>query len=175
MIILWTTLAVVSAEFVCDAIDAELERCGIDPWGLRVRRLTDNPRPDQIANYDKLDGNARAGLQWSTNFNPSSAHIEVPDRRIPRATDGANWNQRHGPCERRLLAQSGHSSNTRSRCFDVSREGNGAGDYRRAKGCGSRLAQARNGGTATAFSDHAGPIGLLTTILLWVKAYAAYL
>jgi hypothetical protein len=30
-------------------------------------------------------------------------------------------------------------------------------------------------GTATAFSDKAGPIGLLATILLWVKAYAAYL
>jgi multidrug resistance efflux pump len=30
-------------------------------------------------------------------------------------------------------------------------------------------------GTATAFSDNAGPIGLLATILLWVKAYAAYL
>ena len=30
-------------------------------------------------------------------------------------------------------------------------------------------------GTATAFSDHAGAIGLLATILLWVKAYAAYL
>ena len=30
-------------------------------------------------------------------------------------------------------------------------------------------------GTATAFSDKAGPIGLLAAILLWVKAYAAYL
>jgi hypothetical protein len=30
-------------------------------------------------------------------------------------------------------------------------------------------------GTATAFSDNAGPIGALATILLWVKAYAAYL
>jgi multidrug resistance efflux pump len=30
-------------------------------------------------------------------------------------------------------------------------------------------------GTATVFSDRAGPIGLLATILLWVKAYAAYL
>jgi multidrug resistance efflux pump len=30
-------------------------------------------------------------------------------------------------------------------------------------------------GTATVFSDKAGPIGLLATILLWVKAYAAYL
>jgi multidrug resistance efflux pump len=30
-------------------------------------------------------------------------------------------------------------------------------------------------GTATVFSDKAGAIGLLATILLWVKAYAAYL
>jgi multidrug resistance efflux pump len=30
-------------------------------------------------------------------------------------------------------------------------------------------------GTATVISDNAGPIGLLATILLWVKAYAAYL
>jgi hypothetical protein len=30
-------------------------------------------------------------------------------------------------------------------------------------------------GTATAFSDKAGPIGPLATILLWVKAYVAYL
>ena len=30
-------------------------------------------------------------------------------------------------------------------------------------------------GTATVISDSAGPIGLLATILLWVKAYAAYL
>jgi len=30
-------------------------------------------------------------------------------------------------------------------------------------------------GTATVISEHAGPIGLLATILLWVKAYAAYL
>jgi multidrug resistance efflux pump len=30
-------------------------------------------------------------------------------------------------------------------------------------------------GTATVISDKAGPIGLLATILLWVKAYAAYL
>jgi len=30
-IILWTTLAVTPAEFVCDAIEAELERRGIDP------------------------------------------------------------------------------------------------------------------------------------------------
>ena len=30
-------------------------------------------------------------------------------------------------------------------------------------------------GTATVISEHAGPIGLLATILLWVKAYTAYL
>jgi hypothetical protein len=30
-------------------------------------------------------------------------------------------------------------------------------------------------GTATVISDGAGPIGFLATILLWVKAYAAYL
>jgi multidrug resistance efflux pump len=30
-------------------------------------------------------------------------------------------------------------------------------------------------GTATAFSDKAGPIGALATIVLWAKAYAAYL
>jgi multidrug resistance efflux pump len=30
-------------------------------------------------------------------------------------------------------------------------------------------------GTATVISDKAGPIGILATILLWVKAYAAYL
>jgi multidrug resistance efflux pump len=30
-------------------------------------------------------------------------------------------------------------------------------------------------GTATAFSDHAGVIGVLATILLWLKAYVAYL
>jgi multidrug resistance efflux pump len=30
-------------------------------------------------------------------------------------------------------------------------------------------------GTATAFSEKAGPIGVLATIILWVKAYAAYL
>jgi len=30
-------------------------------------------------------------------------------------------------------------------------------------------------GTATVISDKAGPIGFLATILLWVKAYAAYL
>ena len=30
-------------------------------------------------------------------------------------------------------------------------------------------------GTATIISDKAGPIGSLATILLWVKAYAAYL
>jgi multidrug resistance efflux pump len=30
-------------------------------------------------------------------------------------------------------------------------------------------------GAATVFSDHAGPIGGLATILLWVKAYAMYL
>jgi multidrug resistance efflux pump len=30
-------------------------------------------------------------------------------------------------------------------------------------------------GTATAFSENAGPIGALANILLWVKAYAAYL
>jgi hypothetical protein len=30
-------------------------------------------------------------------------------------------------------------------------------------------------GTATVISDKASPIGLLATILLWVKAYAAYL
>jgi multidrug resistance efflux pump len=30
-------------------------------------------------------------------------------------------------------------------------------------------------GTATVISDNAGPIGFLATILLWVKAYAAYL
>jgi hypothetical protein len=30
-------------------------------------------------------------------------------------------------------------------------------------------------GTATVIFDKAGPIGLLATILLWVKAYAAYL
>jgi hypothetical protein len=30
-------------------------------------------------------------------------------------------------------------------------------------------------GTATVISDNAGPIGLLATMLLWVKAYAAYL
>jgi hypothetical protein len=30
-------------------------------------------------------------------------------------------------------------------------------------------------GTATVFADNAGPIGILANILLWVKAYAAYL
>jgi hypothetical protein len=30
-------------------------------------------------------------------------------------------------------------------------------------------------GTATVISEHAGPIGLLANILLWVKAYALYL
>jgi hypothetical protein len=30
-------------------------------------------------------------------------------------------------------------------------------------------------GTATVISDRAGPIGLLAMVLLWVKAYAAYL
>jgi hypothetical protein len=61
-----------------------------------MRCLTDNAvllrlsRSDRITNDDKLDGKAHAGLQWSTDFNPSSAHIEVPDRRIPRATDGAS-------------------------------------------------------------------------------------
>jgi multidrug resistance efflux pump len=30
-------------------------------------------------------------------------------------------------------------------------------------------------GTATVFSERAGPIGILANILLWVKAYAAYL
>jgi len=30
-------------------------------------------------------------------------------------------------------------------------------------------------GTATVISDDAGPIGFLATIVLWVKAYAAYL
>ena len=30
-------------------------------------------------------------------------------------------------------------------------------------------------GTATVISDKAGPIGFLATILLWLKAYAAYL
>jgi hypothetical protein len=30
-------------------------------------------------------------------------------------------------------------------------------------------------GTATVISDDAGPIGFFATILLWVKAYAAYL
>jgi multidrug resistance efflux pump len=30
-------------------------------------------------------------------------------------------------------------------------------------------------GTATVFSDHAGPIGILASILLWVKAYLMYL
>jgi len=30
-------------------------------------------------------------------------------------------------------------------------------------------------GVATVFSDHAGPIGTLASILLWVKAYAMYL
>jgi multidrug resistance efflux pump len=30
-------------------------------------------------------------------------------------------------------------------------------------------------GTATVISDHAGPIGILASILLWVKAYALYL
>ena len=30
-------------------------------------------------------------------------------------------------------------------------------------------------GTATVISDKAGPIGFLATILLWVKAYVAYL
>jgi hypothetical protein len=29
-------------------------------------------------------------------------------------------------------------------------------------------------GTVTVISDKAGPIGLLATIFLWVKAYAAY-
>jgi hypothetical protein len=30
-------------------------------------------------------------------------------------------------------------------------------------------------GTATVIPDDAGPIGFLATILLWAKAYAAYL
>ncbi len=30
-------------------------------------------------------------------------------------------------------------------------------------------------GAATVFSDHAGPIGALASILLWVKGYAMYL
>jgi len=30
-------------------------------------------------------------------------------------------------------------------------------------------------GVATVFSDHAGPIGGLASILLWIKAYAMYL
>jgi len=56
--------------------------------GCEVRCLTDNTvllrlsRSDQIANYDKLGGSAHAGLQWSTDFNPSTAHLEIHDRRL---------------------------------------------------------------------------------------------
>jgi hypothetical protein len=45
-----------------------------------MRCLTDNAvllrlsRSDRITNDDKLDGKAHAGLQWSTDFNPSSAY-----------------------------------------------------------------------------------------------------
>src|SRR5437660_548439 len=70
--------------------------------GCEVRRLTDNTvlrrlsRSDQIANYDKLDGYAHAGLQWSTDFNPSTAHLEVHDRRIAES---------HRWCELKSAAQ----------------------------------------------------------------------
>jgi len=70
--------------------------------GCEVRRLTDNTvlqrlsRSDQIANYDKLDGYAHAGLQWSTDFNPSTAHLEVHDRRI---AESRRW------CELKSAAQ----------------------------------------------------------------------
>jgi hypothetical protein len=30
-------------------------------------------------------------------------------------------------------------------------------------------------GAATVFSDHAGPIGLIAGMLLWIKSYAMYL
>jgi len=36
-IILWTTLAVMPAEFVFDAIEAEMERRGIEPYALVAR------------------------------------------------------------------------------------------------------------------------------------------
>jgi hypothetical protein len=72
-VIFWTTLAVMPAEFVFDAIEAELARRGIGPTrGCEVRRLTDNTvllrlsRSDRIGNYDKLGGNAHSGLQWRT-------------------------------------------------------------------------------------------------------------
>ena len=82
-------------EFVFDAIEAELGRRGIDPGG--AARLGVSPtippscrlsRSDQIANYDKLGGNAHAGLQRSTDFNPSTANLESHDRRI---TESRRW------------------------------------------------------------------------------------
>lgn len=68
-------------------------RCGLSPTIPVLLRLS---RPDQIANYDKLGGDAHAGLQWSTDFNPSAAHLEVPDRRI---ADSRRW------CELKSAAQ----------------------------------------------------------------------
>ena len=70
--------------------------------GYEVRRLTDSTvllhlsRPDRIANYDKLGGNAQAGLQWTTDFNPSTAHLETHDRRI---AESRRW------CELKSAAQ----------------------------------------------------------------------
>ena len=85
-IIRLTTLAVMLAEIVFNAIEVELERCGMR--GCEVRRLADDTvlvrlsRSDQVANCDKLGGNAHVGLQWSTDFNPCTAHLESDDRRI---------------------------------------------------------------------------------------------
>lgn len=70
--------------------------------GCEVRRLSDNTvllrlsRSDQSANYDKLGGNAHAGLQWSADFNPSTAHLDVYDQRI---AESRRW------CELKSAAQ----------------------------------------------------------------------
>jgi hypothetical protein len=59
--------------------------------GCEVRRLTDNTvllrlsRSDQIANYETR--RQHASLQWSTDFNPFTAHLEIHDRRILRSKD----------------------------------------------------------------------------------------
>jgi hypothetical protein len=51
--------------------------------GLRHRRLSDNTVPlrprsiRSVANYDKLGGNVHTGSQCITDFNPSTAHLEI--------------------------------------------------------------------------------------------------
>ena len=56
--------------------------------GCEVRRLADDTvlvrlsRSDQVANCDKLGGNAHVGLQWSTDFNPCTARLESHYRPI---------------------------------------------------------------------------------------------